>query len=530
MCCANVANLLLTQAAGRTRELALRAALGAGRRRVVAQLLTESLVLASIGGVVAVGITAALLAAAPSFVPPGMLPNAVSLSFDGRIAAVCALTALAVGIVFGLAPAWQSTRGRLAGAVSSEGRMTRRVGWLRSGLVSVQVAAAVLVLCGAGLFLRTLITLENLDSGSRATEVLTGVISLPFPTPDALAPYPTADSARRFYEAVEDEVRVVPGVRNVAWGGVLPLDGLWYGQPFAIAGDPPKPLAARDVAVYHMVSPDYFAALDVPITVGRAFTAADTTQAPPVCVVSEAFVTKYLGGRSPVGMRLMLPRMSLDDGPVPAVEIVGVVRQVKAQPAETEPMPHVYVPLRQNAWWRASLIVRPESGAAAALVGPVRAAVARVDRAVAVARMRTMATIADDAVSRPRFRAVLVGAFAALALTLATVGIFGVLAQLVQQRMREFGVRIALGASRQNVIGLVLGHATRITLAGLIAGLALAAMLGRLMATLIYPVAPSDPLTFVVVPIVAALTAAAACVAPAWRATRVDPATAFRNE
>ena len=182
-------------------------------------------------------------------------------------------------------------------------------------------------------------------------------------------------------------------------------------------------------------------------------------------------------------------------------------------------MPHVYVPLRQNAWWRASLIVRPEGGAAAALAGPVRAAVARVDREVAVARVRTMATIADDAMSRPRFRALLVGAFAALALTLATVGIFGVLAQLVQQRMREFGVRIALGASRRNVIGLVLGHATRITLAGLIAGLALAAMLGRLMATLIYPVTPLDPLTFVVVPIVAALTAAVACVAPAWRAT-----------
>jgi putative ABC transport system permease protein len=188
------------------------------------------------------------------------------------------------------------------------------------------------------------------------------------------------------------------------------------------------------------------------------------------------------------------------------------------------------VPLAQNRWWIASLAVRPERGDAAALAGPVRAAVARVDREVAVARMRTMATIADDAVSRPRFRAVLVGAFAVLALTLATVGIFGVLAQLVQQRTREFGVRIALGASRRNVIGLVLGHATRITLAGLVAGLALAATLGRLMATLIYPVAPSDPLTFVIVPIVAALTAAAACVAPAWRATRVDPATAFRDE
>jgi putative ABC transport system permease protein len=530
MCCANVANLLLTQATGRARELAVRAALGAGRRRVVAQLLTESLVLASMGGVAAAGITAALLAAAPSFIPPGVLPIAVSLSFDSRVGTTCALTALAVGILFGLAPAWQSTRGRLADAVSSEGRITRRGGWLRSGLVSVQVAVAVLVLCGAGLLMRTLIALQSMDAGSRATEVLTGVITLPFPTPDARAPYPTVDSARRFYQAVEDEVRDLPGVRTVAWGGVLPLDGLWFGQPFSIAGDPPKPLAARDVAVYHMVSPAYFAALDVPIAAGRVFTAADTTRAPPVCVVSEAFVTKFLGGRSPVGMRLLLPRMSLGNEPVPSVEIVGVVRQVKAQPAETEPRPHVYVPLGQNAWWRASLIVRPESGAAAALAAPVRAAVARVDRGVAVARVRTMATVADEAMARPRFRALLVGAFSTLALTLATIGIFGVLAQSVQQRTREFGVRIALGASRQDVIGLVLSHATRITLAGLVAGLALAALLGRLLATLIYPVTPYDPVTFVAVPIIATLTAAAACVAPAWRATRVDPATAFREE
>ena len=167
--------------------------------------------------------------------------------------------------------------------------MTRRGGWLRSGLVSVQVAAAVLVLCGAGLLLRTLITLQNMDSGSRATEVLTGVINLPFPTPDALAPYPTADPSLRFYEAVEREVRAVPGVPTVAWGGVCRSTGL-FGQPFAIVGDQPKPMAARDTVAYHMVSPDYFATLDMPIVAGRRFTAADTAQAPAVCLVSEAFV------------------------------------------------------------------------------------------------------------------------------------------------------------------------------------------------------------------------------------------------
>jgi putative ABC transport system permease protein len=536
MCCANIASLLLAQASGRTRELAVRAALGAGRARVVAQLLTESLVLASIGGVVAVGVTALLLGATQSLVPLGVLPNAVTLSFDGRVAAVCAATALAVGILFGLAPAWQSTRGRLADAVSAEGRITRRGGWVRSSLVSVQVAAAVLVLCGAGLLLRTLIALQTTDSGARATEVLTGMIQLPLPVPGGPARYPTADAVRRFYDTVERDVRTIPGVHSVEWGSAMPLDGTWWAQSFAIAGDPPKPVATRDVVNYQMVSPGYFSALEVPIVAGRGLTAADTSAAPRVGLVSEAFVARFLGGRNPIGMRLELPRMQFRPGPAaqveadPPLEIVGVVRQVKASADETIPTAHVYVPLAQNAWWRASLIVRPRDGDAAALTAAVRAAVARVDRQVAVARIRTMATIADDATARPRFRAVVVGAFAALALVLATVGVFGVLSLLVQQRRREFGVRIALGASRQSVIGLVLGHATRITLAGLIAGLALAAMLGRLLAALIHPVTPLDPVTFAVVPIVAALTAAAACAAPAWQATRIDPATAFRDQ
>jgi putative ABC transport system permease protein len=531
MCCANVASLLVAQANQRSRELAVRAALGAGRGRVIAQLLTESLVLAWCGGVLALAVAAALLAAAPAIVPQGVLPVAIALSFDARVAAACAVSAMAVGVLFGLAPAWHASRGRLMDAMATDARVTRRGGWLRSGLVSVQVAAAVLVLCGAGLLLRALVTLDGLDSGPRASQVLTAVVNLPFPAPGSTSQYPTAAAAFRFYEAVEHEIRAIPGVRHVAWGGVLPLDGLWFGQPFLIAGDPPKPFASWDLAPYHMVSPEYFAALDLPIVAGRAFTDADGAQAPSVCIVSEAFAARFLGGRSPIGMRLALPRMIFGDGPQPpSVEIVGVARQVKTRAAEPEPMPHVYVPLAQNNWWAASLIVRPEGGDAAALLPSVRAAVARVDRERVLARPRTMATIAHEATARPRFRAVLVGAFALLALTLATVGVFGVLTQLVQQRMREFGVRMALGASRSNVIGLVVRHAARITTIGLVAGLGLAFMLGRLLAALIFPIAPSDPITYALAPLVALLTAAAACVAPAWRATRVDPATTFRED
>jgi putative ABC transport system permease protein len=531
MCCANVASLLVTQASGRSRELAVRAALGAGRGRVVAQLLTESLVLASIGGVLALAIAAALLAAAPAIVPAGVLPAAISLSFDARVAAACAFSALAVGVIFGFAPAWHSSRDRLVDAIATDTRVTRPGGWLRSGLVSVQVAAAVLVLCGAGLLLRALVTLQGLDVGPRATEVLTAIVSLPFPAPGAPAQYPTQQTALRFFDSVEQEVRAIPGVRHVAWGGPLPLDGTWFGQSFAIVGDPPVPVASRPGATYHMVSPEYFTALDLPIVAGRAFTAADATSAPAVCIVSEAFVARYLKGRSAVGMRLEIPRMFFGPGPQPpSLEIVGVARQVKVRAVELEPNPHVYVPLAQNNWWVASLIVRPEQGEAAALLGPVRAAVARVDRERALQRPRTIETITYEATARPRFRAVLVGAFAVLALTLATVGVFGVLAQLVQQRMREFGVRVALGASRANVIGLVLRYAARIALSGVAAGLVAAFLLGRLLSTLIFPISPSDPVTYVVAPLVELLTAAVACVAPAWRATRVDPATAFRED
>jgi putative ABC transport system permease protein len=456
---------------------------------------------------------------------------AIALSFDARVAAACAVSALAVGVLFGLAPAWHASRARLVDAMTADARVTRRGGWLRSGLVSVQVAAAVLVLCGAGLLLRALVTLEGLDSGPRASEVLTAVVSLPFPAPGSESQYPTAAAAFRFYKTVEDEVRAIPNVRHVAWGGALPLDGLWFGQPFEIVGDPPKPYASRDVAPYHMVSREYFAALDLAIVSGRAFTDADGAQAPAVCIVSEAFVAQFLRGRSPLGVRLVLPRMSFGDGgQVPKVEIIGVARQVKTRAAEPQPVPHVYVPLAQNNWWAASLIVRPEDGDAAALVPAVRAAVARVDRERVLGRPRTMATIAHDATARPRFRAVLVGAFALLALTLATVGVFGVLTQLVQQRIREFGVRIALGASRTNVIGLVVRHAARITTIGLAVGLGLAFMLGRLLASLIFPIAPSDPITYTLAPLVALVTAALACVAPAWRATRVDPATTFRED
>jgi len=535
MCCANVANLLLARTAARARELAVRAALGATRRRVLAQLLTESLVLSMMGGVLSLAVGWGILQAAPSVVPPGVLPGAVALSFDARVVAFCAVTALAVGVVFGLAPAWQSTGVSVTQAITTDSRTTTGGGRFRQVLVMAEVAAAVLVLSGAGLLLRTLIALQGLDAGYRAQDALTMLVNLPFPVPNSSSRYATPESLQRFYRSIEEDVIKQPGVRRVAIGGSLPLDGAWFGQAFDIEGDRPKPPAARDSAVYQMVSPSYFETLEIPIVKGRAFADSDTSNGAQVCIVSEAFVRRFLGGRDPIGMRLVVPRILFAGDPSrvstpPVRKIVGVARQVKVSSIETDPVPQLYVPIAQNAWYMATIIVRPSSGPADALLPSVRAAIARVDKEQAVARVRTIDVVAAEATARPRFRAVLVGTFAALALILAMVGVFGVLAYSVQQRMREFGVRIAMGARALDVVRLVFGSAARLTAIGLTIGLVAAGVLSRWVATLVYPIAPLDPVTFAAVPLVLVVTAAVAVAAPALRAMRVDPVVAFRSE
>jgi putative ABC transport system permease protein len=452
------------------------------------------------------------------------------LTFDGRVIAFCAITSLVVGVLFGLAPAWQSTGASMAHAIAIDTRTATRGGAFRGVLVVAQVAAAVIVLAGAGLLLRTWVALQSMDPGYRARNVLTTTINLPMPNPNAPGRYGTPDLVNQFYDAVERELSQIPGVASVAWGGAVPLDGAWNYMPFAIDGDPPKPEATRDTAAYHMVSSTYFRTLDIPIVRGRDLTDADSRDAQPVCIVNEAFVQRYLGGRDPIGMRIAVNAMSFGSSRPVLREIVGVARQVKLSPAETDPMSQIYVPRAQNPWYLASLIVRPTSGPADALTSAVRAAVARVDKDRPLGRVRTIDVVAWEAMSRPRFRAVLVGTFAALALGLAMVGVFGVLMYSVQQRVREFGVRIAMGAGASDVLRLVFGSAARLTAIGLAIGLLSAAALSRSLATLVYPVAPLDPVTFLVVPVVLIATAALAVAAPALRAMRIDPVVAFRAE
>jgi putative ABC transport system permease protein len=530
MCCANLASLLLARLSGRARELAVRSALGAGRRRIMSQVLTESLVLSALGGALGLALGAGILEALPYLIPSDLIPSTIALTFDRRVIMFGVATSLSTAVLFGVAPAWQATGLSVLRGLASDSRsVTQGPGRLRNALVVGEVAVAVLLLCGAGLLLRTLAALDDVDPGYRANNVLTMQVALEYGLPSSH--FPNEESMRRFFDTVEGEVRQLPGVRNVGWGGALPLDRPFGGtMSFEIAGDAPRDQSSRPLSDYMIVSPSYLQTLDIPIVAGRGFTEQDTAASPPICIVNEAFVRKHLAGRNVLGTRVRIRQMSLRRDAPTEREIVGVVRQVKGRPDEAEPPVQVYVPLSQNAWSSASLVVRSTGAPAESLAGAVRAAVARVDRDVPLTRVRTLDEVASEATARPRFRAGLVLTFAGLALILAMIGVFGVLAYTVQQRTREFGVRIALGASVSDVLRLVAASAARTTAIGAVIGLIAAGLVSRTIRTLLFGVAPVDPLTFAAAASVLLVTAAVATASPALRAARTNPLVTFRNE
>ncbi len=527
ICCANVANLLLARAAGRARELAIRSALGAGRRRIVRQLLTEALVLASLGGALGIAIGAAILRVTPSVIPNGLLPTAVAPAFDIRVGAFCAVVALVLGVVFGLAPAWH-TRGwptSAHGAAVDMRTTTGRGGRARTFLVVGEVAAAVLLLVGAGLLLRTLVAVDNVPRGYRAESVLSTYV-------DPLGGrYPTKESLTQFFRSVEGETLAAANVRSVAWASTLPLgQSTFDSASFEIVGNPPVDENQRPTTDYQIVSPSFFETVDLPVVAGRAFTDADTAENLLVCMVNEAFVRRHFQGRSAIGARVAV--RSPTSGLIQVREVVGVARQVKRRPDESQDFVQLYVPLAQDPFDDIFLLVRPKIGPATALAPTVREAIARVDKEqlVTVGTPITLNDVAFEATARHRFRALLVLTFSGLALVLAMVGVFGIISYAVQQRRREFGVRIALGATTSQVLGLVLGSAARMIGVGAFAGLASAALLSRTIAAFLFGVRPLDPITFGSVMALLLTMAGVAAAIPALRAARVDPVEAFRNE
>ena len=521
ICCANVANLLLARAIGRRRELALRTALGADRFRVIRQLLTESLVLALAGG--ALGAIAGLwiLRAAVPVLPPELLPAGIVVTFDARVLVFCALTTLSVGVLFGLVPAWHATTLSPAREIASDDRTTTgRGGRVRMALAVAQVATAVALLFSAGLLLRSLMNVGAVDRGYRAEDAMTAIVDPPFGDTRVL----------RFYEAVERELATRPGVRSAGWGTTVPFGRSYLGPTlFDVVGEAPFEEQRRPHADYQIVSPSYFTTLDLPIVEGRGFDTRDIATTPMVCLVNEAMARAYFGGRSPVGRRVAIRH---EPGADPVVrEVVGVVRQVKERPDERQDLLQIYVPLAQNITGDIFLFVRPASGSAAALAPTVRAAIAEIDteQVVSVRSFMTLDDIAREATSRYRVRAVLVTAFAVLALLLAMIGVFGVLAYSTEQRVREFGLRRVLGATSADVVRLVVRSTAAVIASGIAIGIALALIIARFVTSMLFGVTPLDALTLTSVLAVLIVTGAAAALAPAWRALRVDPAVALRS-
>jgi putative ABC transport system permease protein len=523
MACANVANLLLARGVGRARDVAVRRALGANTAQILRWLLSESVLLSALGGLIGITMSWIVIRMAPSIMPPALLPAGIRMQFDGRVAVVAVILSILTAVIAAAAPGWHATRTPPTDLLAGGGRGSTRTGRTRQVLAVAEIAGAVLLMSAAGLMIRTLGAMSTEDRGFRGESVLTTSVELP------INRY-SAQQLTTFYRQAEAALMALPGVRSVGFANDLPLQGRGLGQPFEIAGDPPVEPSSRQTAHYQMVNVRYFETLGISLLKGRPFTDRDLSTSAPVCIVNEEFVRRNLRGREPLGAVVKVSNtMTGGAPPMMAREIVGVIKQVTVQAGETEKPMELYVPLEQNAWYSTAIAVRV-GGPPMALADSVRAAIARLDHDLPLARMRTMDEVAAESVMRPRFRAGLVGIFAGLALALAAVGVFGVLMFSVRERTREFGVRMALGARTTDILSLVVGSGARMAVGGVAIGLMLSATLTRLFASLLYGVTPLDPLAFAGASVILAMTALLACITPALLALRTDLAATLRQE
>jgi putative ABC transport system permease protein len=528
ICFANIANLLLTRNSARGNELAIRSVLGADRRRLKRQFATENLLLAGLGGVAGLALAGALLAAAPAAIPQDLLPSGVEVAFDWRVAVFCVVATLAVALLFTLASSAQVMElTALREGVPSGRRMTDRSSRTREVLVVGQVATAVVLLYGAGLLTRTLLEVDGVDPGYRAPSVLSLFVD---PLSDS---YPTPEALLQFYGAIDEELKSIPGFASAAWTSTLPLGPSIAGSLFYdVAGEPSIVPSERPTAEMQVVSTGYFGTLDLPILAGRAFDDRDRPDAMSVCIVNEAFVDRRLRGSEAIGRTVQTWRAEDSTEQPRTCEVVGVATNAKRRADEPEAPSQIYYPFARIPNDDIFLIVRPVSGDAAALASAVRAAIARVDREslVSVTDIETLESVAHDATARYRFRALLIAAFAGIALLLAALGVFGVLAYTVQRRWREYGVRMALGARPQAVVRLIARGAARLLIPGVLVGALLAVVVGQLLGAMLFGVRPFDAATFTLVLAVLGVTAALSVAGPAFRATRIDPVGALRSE
>jgi predicted permease len=527
MACANVANLLLVRASTRERESAVRVALGASRARLLRQSLAESLLVAGVGGALGVWLAVAgvdlLLGLFPTHLGNVAIPRLQEIPIDVRVLGYSLVLALASGALFGVLPALRASAIDPADSLREGARTTSGAarGRLRSLLVAGEVALALVLTSGAALMLHSLARLSKGDLGFDPHNVLTARLTLPE------ARYDQAGQ-RRFVARALEQIRALPGVEAVGATTFLPLSG-WHGdRAFAVEGQAPPPPGREPHADWRIVGGDYFAALRTPLRSGRAFAATDTETSPRVAIVNEAFVRRFLPDGPALGRRLDY-RVRTDAEAPQWREIVGVVGDVRHHGLVREPVPEVYLPYDQEPLFLVALAVRT-AGEPLALAPALRQAVWQVDKDQPVGYVLSLERMAGETMALHRTSAATLVVFTVVALGLAALGLYGVLSYTVSQRTREIGVRLALGARRRDVLGMVMGQGLRVAGVGLAAGLLASLALTRLLSSLLFGVSPYDVPTLSAVVAVLAVTAALASALPALRATRVDPLTAFRCE
>jgi putative ABC transport system permease protein len=520
--CANIANLWLARASVRQREVVIRTALGASRMRLARQFLTESLMLSILGG--GLGLLLAmwgveLLVAAS----PRGIPRLSEAGIDLRVLGFTLLVSILTGLLFGLVPALQSSKVELSESIKESSKSaTTSSRWqrLRNVLVVSEVALALVLLIGAGLLIKSFWRLLDVDPGFNKENVLTMRMQLP------PSKYTGPTEKLNFYAQLLERVKTLPGVESASLTTALPLSGTTFGGPFSIEGRPLDMTGKPPHAYVRSVAPDYFKVMGMTLIKGRELGTEDTDTSVPVVVINETFARGFFSQSDAIGQRI---KLGAPGSPRPWMLIAGVVKDVKSGGLDTESTPEMYMPYSQNVSSGMTLVVRTLSDPSSS-VAAVREQVQAIDKDQPVYDIRTLAQLLGEAVAQRRLNMLLLGAFALIALLLATSGIFGLMTYTVTQRTHEIGIRMALGAQKSDILKLIFGRGMSLTLIGLGLGLAAAFALTRLMSSLLFGVSATDPLTFLSVALLLAFVALVACYIPARRAMKVDPLIALRYE
>ena len=520
--CANIANLLLSRATSRGREIALRIALGAGRARIVRQLLTESALLGLLGGLAGVLLGACGIASLQPWLPSAV-SRISSVHLEASVLVFALLLSLAAALAFGLAPALLAAPSSLQANIKEGGERTGQRGGrhLRSLLAIAEISLATVLLVAGGLLMRSLALVTSVNPGFDPKNVIEAEVSLP------QFQYSKPRQWTAFTNELLARLKAQPGLRDSAVAAPLPMDRQGEANfPFSIVGNPPLPPGKSITADYSTVSPDYFRAMRIPLLRGRFFDTGDAPSNPDVAIISQTLAARYFPNQDPIGRQM---RFGFPPNTEVPREIVGIVGDVRDSALSRKPGPMMYVPFAQAPLWGGEVVVRSSLSPSSVAAG-IRQAVHAIDKDLPVTDVESFQDALGASVAQERFRTLLLGSFSGIALILAAVGIFGVISYSASQRTREIGIRMALGAQRRDVLRLILGQAAKLALLGLAVGVGLAFLLTRMMSSLLYSVSATDPLTFAAVTIVLFGVAVTACYIPARRATRVDPMAALRYQ